>query len=127
MGLADYPFAPHYFEADSMRMHYLDEGAGPVVVLLHGEPTWSYLYRRFIPPLVAAGYRCVVPDYIGFGKSDKVAEDDWYTAERHIGWLQRLLDHLGLHDITLLVHDWGGPIGLRQVADDPGISACSSS
>ena len=92
VGLADYPFAPHYFEADSMRMHYVDEGAGPVVVLLHGEPTWSYLYRHFIPPLVAAGYRCVVPDYIGFGKSDKAAEDDWYTAERHIGWLQHLLD-----------------------------------
>ncbi len=118
-GLADYPFAPHYLDWEGLRMHYVDEGAGRPVLLLHGEPTWSYLYRAIIPPLVGAGFRCVAPDYIGFGKSDKVVEDDWYVIERHVESVRFLIEGLDLQETTLVVHDWGGPIGLRQVADMP--------
>jgi haloalkane dehalogenase len=100
-------------------MHYIEAGSGPVMLFLHGEPTWSYLWRELFPPVVAAGYRCIAPDYIGFGKSDKVLDDDWYTAERHIESIRFLIDSLNLQGITLAVHDWGGPIGLRQLADMP--------
>jgi haloalkane dehalogenase len=117
--LEGYPFAPHYLDWEGLRLHYVDEGAGPPVLLLHGEPTWSYLYREIIPPLVAAGFRCIAPDYVGFGKSDKVVEDDWYVIERHVESVRSLIERLDLRDITLVVHDWGGPIGLRQVADMP--------
>ncbi len=117
--LADYPFAPHYFDWDGLRMHYVDEGAGPVVLLLHGEPTWSYLYRKMIPILVAGGFRCIAPDWIGFGKSDKVIADDWYTIPRHIESCRALLANLGVRGITLVCQDWGGPIGLRQVTESP--------
>ena len=117
--LSDYPFEPHYHEWQGMRMHYLDEGDGPPILMLHGQPNWSYLYRNFVPPLVKAGYRCIAPDYIGFGKSDKVVEDEWYMIERHIESIRSLLDALDLQDIRIVVHDWGGPIGLRQVADMP--------
>ncbi len=118
-GLDDYPFAPHYHEWEGLRMHYVDEGSGPPVLLMHGQPNWSYLYRRFIPPLVEAGYRCVAADYIGFGKSDKVDEDDWYVIERHCQSIGSLIEALDLTDVRIAVHDWGGPIGLRQVADMP--------
>lgn len=118
-GLAGYPFAPHYLEWQGLRMHYVDEGVGPPMLLLHGEPTWSYLYRTIIPPLVAAGYRCLAPDYTGFGKSDKVVEDSWYVIERHVESIRHFIDSLDLRNITIVVHDWGGPIGLRQVVDQP--------
>jgi len=118
-GLVGYPFAPHYLDWQGLRMHYADEGAGPPVLLLHGEPTWSYLYREIIPPLVAAGFRCIAPDYVGFGKSDKVVEDGWYVIERHIESVRFLIESLDLREATLVVHDWGGPIGLRQAADMP--------
>lgn len=120
-GLADFPFAPHYFDLDGLRMHYLDEGPsdGPVALLVHGMPTWSYLYRTIIPPLVAAGYRCIAPDHIGFGRSDKVTDPAWYDIARHTANLRRLIDALDLRDITLFVQDWGGPTGLAQVADQP--------
>jgi haloalkane dehalogenase len=122
-GLSGYPFAPHYHDWDGLRMHYVDEGGdggtGPVALLLHGQPRWSYLYREFIPPLVEAGYRCVAPDYIGFGKSDKVVDDGWYVIERHIESVRSLIEALDLRQITIVAHDWGGPIGLRQVADMP--------
>lgn len=123
--LSGYPFAPHYAEvADSeggrLRMHYVDEGppdARPVL-LLHGEPSWSYLYRRMIPPLVAAGHRCVAPDLVGFGRSDKPAERSDYTYARHVEWLRELLfDRLDLRGITLVCQDWGGLLGLRLVAE----------
>ncbi|MBI3695936.1 MAG: alpha/beta fold hydrolase [Acidobacteria bacterium] len=117
--LPGYPFAPHYLDWQGLRMHYVDEGAGKPVLLLHGEPTWSYLYRKMIPLLAAAGYRPIAPDYIGFGKSDKVTEDGWYTIERHIQSIRWLIESLDLRDITLVVHDWGGPIGLRQAVDIP--------
>ncbi|HEU4431143.1 MAG TPA: haloalkane dehalogenase [Myxococcota bacterium] len=119
--LADYPFAPHYLDWRALRVHHLDEGprASPVMLLLHGEPSWSYLYRRIIPRLVAAGYRCVAPDFIGFGKSDKVTDDAWYMIERHCETLRFVVETLDLRRITLVCQDWGGPIGLRQAVDMP--------
>lgn len=123
-GLDDFPYVPRYVEVDGLRMAYVDEGPadGPVLVLLHGEPTWSYLYRRMIPPLVAAGHRCVAPDLIGFGRSDKPVERGAYTYAGHVAWMQAFLD---LVDVTgpdapvLFAQDWGGLIGLRLLAADP--------
>ena len=100
-------------EVDGLRMHVVDEGEGPPVLLLHGEPTSSYLWRNVIPPLVARGYRAVAPDLIGFGRSDKPADIAWYTYDRHVSSIATLVATLGLSGITLVVHDWGGPIGLR--------------
>jgi haloalkane dehalogenase len=117
--LPGYPFAPHYREWQGLRMHYVDEGRGTPVLMLHGEPTWSYLYRKMIPPLVAAGYRAVAPDFIGFGRSDKVMDDNWYVIERHVEAVRSLIETLDLREITLVVQDWGGPIGLRQAVDMP--------
>lgn len=117
----DYPFEARYHTWEGLRMHYVDEGPrdGPAMLLVHGMPTSSYLYRHMIPPLVAAGYRCVAPDHIGFGKSDKVLDDHWYSIEKHCQALRGLIDALALRDITLVCQDWGGPIGLRQAADQP--------
>jgi len=128
--LPDYPFAPHYLtvtDADGtdLRIHYLDEGRpdAPIVLLMHGEPSWSYLYRKFVPALVAKGYRVIAPDLIGFGKSDKPAERTDYTYERHVAWMRDWLTALGLTGITLFCQDWGGLIGLRLVAAFPDRSA----
>ena len=120
-GLTDFPFAPHYLDIDGLRMHYLDEGPadGPVALLMHGMPTWSFLYRTMIPPLLQAGYRCVAPDHIGFGRSDKVTDPAWYDIARHTTNLQRLVTALDLRYITLFVQDWGGPTGLAQYAAMP--------
>lgn len=116
--IADYPFAPNYHEAEpDVRMHYVDEGSGRPILLLHGEPTWSYLYRHMIPPLVAAGYRTIAPDLIGFGKSDKLASRDEYTYAKHVGWMESLVVALDLQDVVLFGHDWGGLIGLRVMAN----------
>ena len=105
--------SPFRLDLDGLRMHYVDEGSGPPVLLLHGEPTSSYLWRNIIPPLVAAGYRAVAPDLIGFGHSDKPEDIGWYSYDRHVASVEQLVDELGLHGLTLVVHDWGGPIGLR--------------
>jgi haloalkane dehalogenase len=105
--------SPSRLDLDGLRMHYVDEGAGPPVLLLHGEPTSSFLWRNIIPPLVAAGYRAVAPDLIGFGRSDKPEDIGWYSYDRHVASVEQLVDELGLHGLTLVVHDWGGPIGLR--------------
>jgi len=125
-GLPGYPFAANYLDvgdADTgaIRMHFVDEGprTGPVVLLLHGEPSWSYLYRKMIPPLAAAGMRCVAPDLIGFGRSDKPSERSDYTYARHLAWLRSLIDQLALGDIHLFGQDWGGLLGLRLLADEP--------
>ncbi|MFZ9483911.1 MAG: alpha/beta fold hydrolase [Ilumatobacteraceae bacterium] len=120
-GLTDFPFEPHYLDVDGLRMHYIDEGPkdAPVALLVHGMPTWSYLYRRMIPALLAAGYRWVAPDHIGFGRSDKVTDPEWYGIARHSANLGRLVVELDLHDITLFVQDWGGPTGLAQYATMP--------
>ena len=120
--LPGYPFAPHWLEWNGLRIHYLDEGArnAPPVLLLHGEPTWSYLYRKMIPPLVAAGYRCIAPDYAGFGKSDKPTHDAWYVIARHVETIAALIARLDLRGVTLVCQDWGGPIGLLNAAAEPG-------
>ena len=110
--LPDYPFAPHWLDHDGVRMHYLDEGAGDPVLLLHGEPTWSFLWRKTIPPL-ALRARVVAPDLIGFGRSDKPTDVGWYAYDRHVASIVRLVGELELERLTLVVHDWGGPIGLR--------------
>ena len=119
--LSDYPFEPHYHEYEGVRMHYVDEGPreGPVILMGHGMPTWSYMYRRMIPLLVEAGYRCVAPDMIGFGKSDKVVEDAWYSVERHCLALRSLIEALDLQRITVMAQDWGGPLSLYQAAHMP--------
>ena len=125
--LPGYPFDPHYAklpdgDGGSLRMHYLDEGPadGAVVLLLHGEPSWSFLYRHMIPPLTAAGHRVIVPDLVGFGRSDKPTEQGDYTYARHVAWTTSLVfDHLDLRGITYFGQDWGGLIGLRLVAAQP--------
>jgi haloalkane dehalogenase len=123
--LAGYPFAPHYVQLGvqlgDLRMHYVDEGpsAASPVLLLHGEPSWSYLYRTMIPVFVAAGHRVVAPDLVGFGRSDKPAARGDYTYQRHVDWVTGFLDALGLRDITLVCQDWGGLIGLRVAAEQP--------
>lgn len=115
-GLPGYPFEPHYFDLtgnlDGLRLHYLDEGDGDPILLLHGEPTWSYLYRKMIP-LLAENHRVVAPDYVGFGRSDKPTDRDWYTYDRHVDSMMQLIEELDLTDVTVVVQDWGGPIGLR--------------
>lgn len=123
--LPGYPFQPRYVEVDGVRIHYVDEGprdAAPVL-LLHGEPSWSYLYRTMIPVLVEAGHRCVAPDLVGFGRSDKPAARADYTYDRHLAWLGGAVAAIGLRDITLMCQDWGGLLGLRLVADTPELFA----
>ncbi|MBV9513872.1 MAG: haloalkane dehalogenase [Mycobacteriaceae bacterium] len=122
--LPGYPFAPHYVDVaatdtDKLRMHYLEEGPshGPPIVLLHGEPTWSYLYRKMVPPLAAGGQRVLVPDLIGFGRSDKPSRVDDYTYLRHVEWVTSWMETLDLRDVTLFVQDWGSLIGLRIAAE----------
>jgi len=125
-GLPDWPYAPRYHEvvdADGtrLRMHYVDEGPrdGAVVLLLHGEPSWAYLYRHIIAGLAARGHRVLAPDLVGFGRSDKPTKRTDYTYERHVDWMSQWLTGLGLTDITLFCQDWGGLIGLRLVAAFP--------
>ncbi|MCW2665776.1 MAG: haloalkane dehalogenase [Frankiales bacterium] len=122
-GLPGYPWQPAYVRtSDGLRVAVLDEGPrdAPVVLLLHGEPTWSYLYRSMVPVLLDAGLRVVVPDLVGFGRSDKPVEDSDYSYARHVEWMRSaLLDGLGLTDMVLLCQDWGGLIGLRLVAEHP--------
>jgi haloalkane dehalogenase len=116
--LPDFDFQPNYLDQDGLRMHYLDEGEGDPVLLLHGEPTWSFLYRKMIPPLARVA-RCIAPDYFGFGRSDKPTERAWYSYERHVASIARLADHLDLRRITLVVQDWGGPVGFRFAVENP--------
>ena len=123
--LADYPFSPNYAnvqapDGTTLRMHYIDEGPrdGALVLCLHGQPTWSYLYRKMIPLLVAQGFRVVAPDLIGFGRSDKPNQRDDYTYANHVAWLRGLLEEIDLTDITMFCQDWGGLIGLRVAAEN---------
>ncbi len=126
-GITDFPFAPHYLEiADPddgtpLRIHYVDEGPrdAPIVLMMHGEPSWSYLYRHMIGPVVAAGYRVIAPDLIGFGKSDKPARKSDYSYARHVGWMRQWVEALDLTGMTLVCQDWGSLIGLRLVAAMP--------
>ncbi|MFM7143002.1 MAG: haloalkane dehalogenase [Alphaproteobacteria bacterium] len=126
--LPGFSFAPHYVEipdgeGGTLRVHHLDEGPrdGKVVLLMHGNPSWSYLWRKMIPPIVAAGYRCIAPDLVGLGRSDKPAGLGDYTVARHVEWMRAaLFDRLDLRDVNLVCQDWGGVIGLRLVAEHPG-------
>ena len=116
--LPGYPFAGRSFSWEGMNLHYLDEGSGRPVVLFHGEPTWSFLYRRVIPLLTAAGFRAIAPDYPGFGKSDKPTDPDFYTYDNHVAAMNALVRHLDLDGATAVVQDWGGPIGLRVAMEN---------
>lgn len=114
----EYPFASHYFQTSAGKLHYVDEGEGPPIVMLHGNPTWSFLYRNLIKQL-SSRYRCIAPDYLGFGLSDKPF--DWnYRPEEHAKNLAALIEHLGLKEVTLVVNDWGGPIGMHYAVTHPG-------
>jgi haloalkane dehalogenase len=118
-GLPDFPFAAHYRELDGLRLAHLDEGEGKPVLFVHGEPTWSFLWRKLIPPVRDAGFRCVAPDLAGFGRSDKPTDIDWYSYDRHVALTGTLLEDLDLRGATIVVHDWGGPIGLRLAIEHP--------
>lgn len=118
--LPDYPFESYYVDINAIQMHFLDEGPkdGEIVLLLHGEPSWSYLYRHMIPPLVAAGYRCIAPDLIGFGKSDKPTKISDHSYAKHVAWMKEFVEKLNLNNITLFCQDWGSLIGLRVAAEN---------
>jgi haloalkane dehalogenase len=116
--LPDFPFEPRYVEQDGLRMHYVEEGAGDPIVLLHGEPTWSFLYRKLIPPLAAVG-RVLAPDYFGFGRSDKPVPREWYSYDSLFASIERFAQELDLRRATLVLQDWGGPIGLRLAVEHP--------
>jgi haloalkane dehalogenase len=120
-GFADLPgydFEPHWHDAGGLRLHYLDEGSGDPVVCFHGEPTWAYLYRKMVPILTASGLRVICPDYPGFGRSDKPTDRRWYSYERHVEHISEPLGTLELRDATVVVQDWGGPIGLRWAVEN---------
>ncbi len=122
-GITDYPFTPHYSQVGPIRFHYLDEGPrnGQVILLLHGEPSWSYLYRKMIPILTSAKLRVIAPDLPGFGRSDKPSMKEDYSFQNHNDWMLSFLKNLGLSNMTLLGQDWGGAIGLRIASQEPDI------
>jgi haloalkane dehalogenase len=117
--LPDFPFAARYRDVGGLRMAHLDEGDGPPVVFMHGEPTWSFLWRKVLPPVRDAGFRCIAPDLAGFGRSDKPTDIGWYSYDRHTELAASLLDDLDVRGATIVVHDWGGPIGLRLAVERP--------
>lgn len=123
--LPDWPYEPRYVQVGGMRMHHVDEGPadGPVVLLMHGEPSWSYLYRWMISALSGSGVRVLAPDLIGFGRSDKPVDRSAYTYERHVAWMLEWLDAVGVSSVVLFCQDWGGLIGLRLVAARPDLFA----
>jgi haloalkane dehalogenase len=112
-GLPDFPFQAHYRELEDLRLAHIDEGDGAPVFFVHGEPTWSFLWRKVIAPVRDAGFRCIAPDLPGFGRSDKPTDIDWYSYDRHVAAVEPLIEQLDLKGATMVVHDWGGPIGLR--------------
>jgi haloalkane dehalogenase len=118
-GLPGFPFEPRWRQFDGLRLAHLDEGGGEPVVFIHGEPTWSFLWRKVLVPVRDAGYRCIAPDLPGFGRSDKPTDIDWYTYDRHTAAIATLFDELDVRGATLVVHDWGGPIGLRVAVEHP--------
>jgi haloalkane dehalogenase len=121
--LPGFPYEPHYVEVDGLRLHHVDEGSGQTVLCFHGEPSWAYLYRHMLERLVETGHRVVCPDLVGFGRSDKPTDQGWYTYERHVDTVTAHLEAVELDDVTVVVQDWGGPIGLRwavQHADQVG-------
>ena len=123
--LEGYAYSPSYVEVDGLRVHYVDAGppGGPVVLMLHGQPTWSYLYRKMIDPVAEAGFRVIAPDMIGMGRSDKPIDPNTHTIEQHVAWLLEFIEVLGLRDISLVCQDWGGVMGLRAAGDHPDLFA----
>ena len=117
--LPGFPWAPHHREVDGLRLAHVDEGDGKAIVMWHGEPTWGYLWRKVAGRLLDAGHRVVLPDLAGFGRSDKPIDPGWYTYDRHTEIAATLLEDLDLHGATFVVHDWGGPIGLRLAVEHP--------
>lgn len=117
--LPDFAYQPHFRVFEDLRLAHIDEGEGKPVIFFHGEPTWSFLWRKVIPPVLDAGYRCIAPDLPGFGRSDKPVDIDWYSYDRHTEALAPLLEQLDVRDATVAVHDWGGPVGLRLAAEHP--------
>src|SRR5262245_14072299 len=111
--LPGFPYEPVYTEIDGLRIARIDEGEGKPVLFMHGEPTWSYLWRKVIPPVLDAGFRCIAPDLAGFGRSDKPTDLGWYSYDRHTEIVAALVNELDLSGATVVVHDWGGPIGMR--------------
>jgi len=118
-GLPDFPYAPRYRTVGGLRLAHVDEGEGAPVVMWHGEPTWGFLWRHVLPPVRDAGHRVVLPDLAGFGRSDKPLDPGWYSYDRHVEIAATLLEDLDLRDATFVVHDWGGPIGLRLAVEHP--------
>jgi haloalkane dehalogenase len=118
-GLPDFPYAPHYRNVGEFRLAHIDEGDGAPVVMWHGEPTWSFLWRKVLPPVRDAGFRVVCPDLVGFGRSDKPVDPAWYSYDRHVELAATLLEDLDIRGATFVVHDWGGPIGLRLAVEHP--------
>jgi len=116
--LPGYAFEPHYTEVGGLRMHHVDEGSGTPIVCFHGEPSWAFLYRKMLPPLVEAGHRVICPDLAGFGRSDKPTDRGWYSYDRHLEQMSGVLEPLDLRDTTVVVQDWGGPIGLRWATEN---------
>jgi haloalkane dehalogenase len=117
--LPEFEFEPHYRVVEGLRLAHVDVGEGPPVLMLHGSPSWSFVWRKVIPPVRDAGYRCVVPDHPGYGRSDKPTDPGWYSVERHVELTGSVLDELDLRDVTVVVHDWGGPIGLTLALQRP--------
>jgi haloalkane dehalogenase len=118
-GLPEFSFQPRFRTYDGLRLAHLDEGVGAPVLFVHGEPSWSFLWRKVIPPVRDAGYRCIAPDLPGFGRSDKPVDIDWYSYDRHTAAVAALAEDLDLNGATVVVHDWGGPIGLRLAVEHP--------
>jgi len=118
-GLPDFPWEPQYRDVDGLRMAHVEDGDGPAVVMLHGEPTWSFLWRKVLPPVRDAGYRVILPDLVGFGRSDKPTDRSWYSYDRVVEYAATLFEDLDLRDTTLVVHDWGGSIGMRIAVEHP--------
>src|SRR4051794_4040504 len=117
MALPDFPWDSQYRDWEGLRLAHLDEGSGSPVVFFHGEPTWSFLWRKVMPPVLEAGFRCIAPDLPGFGRSDKPVDFAWYSYDRHTAAIGALVEELDLRDATIVVHDWGGPIGLRVAVE----------
>jgi haloalkane dehalogenase len=118
-GLPGFDWAPSFREWDGLRLAHVDAGDGAPVVMLHGEPTWGYLWRKLVPPLLEGGRRVILPDLPGFGRSDKPMDEDWYSYDRHAAAIADLLETLDIRDATFVLHDWGGPIGLRLAVEQP--------
>jgi haloalkane dehalogenase len=116
-GLPDFPYQARYREHEGLRLAHLDEGEGSPIVFVHGEPTWSFLWRKVMAPAIDAGFRCIAPDLPGFGRSDKPVDLDWYSYDRHVAAIAPLFEQLDVRGATMVVHDWGGPIGLRLAVE----------